>query len=105
MGFCVYHLSNLKEQKDQSIHPGKNLKKGLILPFYKKHSRYKSSGIKDLAVIDLNPPEEFWDDIMKLRNKYVAYMPYDAPHISFLNPFVISDEVDSAVKIVENRLK
>jgi hypothetical protein len=62
-------------------------------------------GTPDLHIIDIVPPRETWDQASKLREKYVSYMPYDSPHISFIDPFLLEQDFMAAKMILEERLK
>jgi len=62
-------------------------------------------GTVDLSVIDIVPPPCFWRDVGEYRRKYVAYMPYDAPHVSFINPFLVGGDLEEAAKILTQKYK
>jgi len=79
--------------------------KGKPKPTPSGEGKHLRKGIPDLSVIDIVPPPRFWEDIHCFRSKYVSYMPFDAPHISFINPFFVEEDLEEAAKILALRYK
>jgi 2'-5' RNA ligase len=63
--------------------------------------RHLQKSPDSLCVVNIIPPRELWEVIQPLRNKYTANARC-GPHITFIDPFVLSHEYTEARQILED---